>query len=415
MKKMLSIAIVAVMSLVSLVYAQPVLSPQAIIVNPQPGFEVEVWVDRDASGEGVPSYSIGESIRIGVRVAEDSYVYLFSVRSTGEIQQILPNLEDSASENNFMQAGETRTFPPQGARYVFTVGGPTGLDRVIAVASRQRLDTTTLAQFESGANFATSDLGQEGFARSLSIIVEPLPSGDWVTDTALFNVVRAGQGAPAPIYGTLDIRSQPSGARVFVDGQFVGVTPVRYGTLEGAHEVRIEREGYETFVTSVNLRAGQTQLVETGLAPVRRTGTVTFSSQPQGAEVLVGGRSIGRTPTATVTLDEGSYQARFVLPGYEERVVTFDVRGNTNQNVSAELRALRGSLSITANVGGARVFVNGSEAGVIASGTGRLSIPNLPSGSHELTVVAPGFSTVVRDFEIRGGDTTEVQIRQMRR
>jgi hypothetical protein len=392
-----------------------IVSPRSIIVNPEPAFGVEVWVDRDRSGQDTPSYTIGDSIRIGVSVSEDAYVYLFSVRSTGEIQQILPNRQDPASQDNFMRAGETRTFPPDGARYSFTVGGPTGLDRVIAVASQRPLDTSTLADFAAGANFATSDLGQEGFARSLSIIVEPLPQEAWVTDTALFHVVRAGQAAPAALYGTLDIRSEPAGARAFVDGQYVGTTPVRYGAEAGSREVRIEREGYEPFRSSVNLRGGSTQLVEAGLSPIRRTGTVSFSSQPRGAEVLVGGSSLGTTPLGGLTFDEGSYQARFRVSGYEDRVVDFRVQAGTSQTVSTELRALRGTLIVTGNVGGARVYINGSEVGSVPSGTGRLSVPDLPAGSHELVVVAPGYSTVIRDFEISPGRTTEVQARQARR
>ncbi|MDQ3457944.1 MAG: PEGA domain-containing protein, partial [Deinococcota bacterium] len=61
------------------------------------------------------------------------------------------------------------------------------------------------------------------------------------------------------------------------------------------------------------------------------------------------------------------------------------------------------------------VYINGSEVGSVPSGTGRLSVPDLPAGSHELVVVAPGYSTVIRDFEISPGRTTEVQARQARR
>ena len=57
--------------------------------------QVQVWVDKDPSGEGVPVYQVGEGIRIGVNVSAASYVYLYSIKSTGEIQQILPNRFDA--------------------------------------------------------------------------------------------------------------------------------------------------------------------------------------------------------------------------------------------------------------------------------------------------------------------------------
>ncbi len=185
----------------SVALAQPriTVSPQTIVVNPVPSFSAEVFVDKDPSGTGTPSYQITERISVGVRVSEASYIYVFNVRSTGEIVQILPNRYDADGQNNYLQAGETRYFPPQGARYAFNVDGPNGLDKVIAVASRSQLDTRQLADFAGTGTFATSNIGQDGFAQTFSIVVTPIPQGDWVTDTALFYVsLQAVAPTPQP-------------------------------------------------------------------------------------------------------------------------------------------------------------------------------------------------------------------------
>jgi Domain of unknown function (DUF4384) len=180
------------------VLAQPqiTVSPQSIVINPLPSFGVEVFVDKDSSGSGTPSYQVGEAISVGVRVSEASYVYVFNVKATGEIRQILPNRYDADGQNNYLQAGETKYFPPRGARYAFNVDGPNGLDKVIAVASRSQVDTSQLADFVDDSGFASSNIGQDGFAQSFSIVVTPIPQADWVTDTAVFNV---GSGAAQPI------------------------------------------------------------------------------------------------------------------------------------------------------------------------------------------------------------------------
>lgn len=395
-------------------FAQPniVISPESIVVNPRPAFNVEVFVDKDPSGNATPSYAIGEEIRIGVRVDRDAYIYLFNVRSNGVIDQILPNRFDAQGENNFLRSGETKFFPPQNARYSFNVDGPTGLDKVIAVASRDPLNTEQLARFSASGDFATSSIGEEGFAEALSIIVRPIPQETWVTDTALFWV---GSPPSTPRYGTLNITSSPSGAQAFVDGQFVGFTPVRFGTLSGNRSVRVELDGYETFSTTVNVRGGRTEPVNANLRQARRTGTVTFTSQPSGAEVYVDGRLVGTTPTGAITLDEGSYEARFARQGYNDSFVTFQVSRNSSQTVSRTLQARQGALAITANVGGALVFVNGSQVGTIASGSGQLTVSNLPAGTHELVVVAPGYRTYLSDFTVRSGQTTDVRVQQSRR
>jgi hypothetical protein len=211
MKPLKNLVLLLLVFTFSVVLAQPriTVSPQTIVVNPVPTFSVEVFLDKDSSGNATPSYQIGEAISIGVRVSEAAYIYVFNVRSTGEIIQILPNRYDADGQNNYLQAGETKYFPPRGARYAFNVDGPNGLDKVIAVASRSQLDTRQLADFTGTGNFATSNIGQDGFAQTFSIVVTPIPQEDWVTDTALFYV---GSQSSAP---TPQPAPQPTGVVLF--------------------------------------------------------------------------------------------------------------------------------------------------------------------------------------------------------
>lgn len=240
--------------------AQPQIGPSAIVVNPVPSFTAEVSVDRDASGAGTPVYNIGDPVTVAVRSSEAGYVYLFNVRAGGEVVQLLPNRLDNAGGDNAIAAGETKTFPPPGARYAFTIGGPDGLDRVTAVVSKTPLDTATLAQFGSGG-LAESTLTPERFAESLSVIVTPLPTEAWVTDTASFQVGRTAAptpptpAAPAPV-GTLNITSSPSGAQVFVDDRPLGTTPLVAATPPGEHLVRLEYPGYLTYQGPVTVAPG---------------------------------------------------------------------------------------------------------------------------------------------------------------
>jgi len=397
----------------------PVLSPQAIIVNPVPSYEVEVFVDKDPSGETTPSYAVGEAIRIGVRVSEDAYVYLFNVRPDGGVNQILPNnyvpegQTIADGQDNFVRAGETKYFPPEGAAYEFQAAAPEGLDKVIAVASETQLDTSTLASFENDSNFASSTLGEEGFADALSVIVTPLPQEDWVSDTALFYVGSAA--AAAPQYGTLSVTSEPAGARVLVDDVFVGYTPLRYGTSSGEHVVRIELEGYDDFQSTVNVVGGETRTVQATLSSQQQLGQAAFESNPSGAQVYVDGQLIGTTPTDTVSLAEGTHQARFVLPGYDDTYLDFSVTAGSYQLVSGELRTQAGTLELTGNVGGALVFIDGQRVGTIPNGSGRLTFEDLAPGTHEITVTAPGFSTFVGEFEILPGQPTSLSVSQSRR
>jgi hypothetical protein len=58
--------------------------------------------------------------------------------------------------------------------------------------------------------------------------------------------------------GGLQIDSDPDGARVFVDGEEVGVTPVHVKDLPvGSRVVRVEAEGYATWTTAARVVANQ--------------------------------------------------------------------------------------------------------------------------------------------------------------
>jgi Domain of unknown function (DUF4384) len=214
--KRLFVLMVALLGLVTYAQTQIVVSPQSIVINPRPSFGVEVFTDKDTSGNATPSYQIGEAISIGVRVSEASYVYVFNIKATGEVQQIIPNRYDADGQNNYLQAGETKYFPPRGARYAFNVDGPNGLDKVIAVASRSQVDTNQLAAFGTDPNFASSNIGEAGFAQTFSIVITPIAQNDWVTDTAIYYV---GSRPSAPAFGSVGITSNPNGAEAYIDGQ----------------------------------------------------------------------------------------------------------------------------------------------------------------------------------------------------
>ncbi|MFN2321774.1 MAG: PEGA domain-containing protein [Trueperaceae bacterium] len=400
------------LALVGAALAQSVvISPRSIVVNPVPGFDVEVFVDKDTSGRDAPAYEVGESMRVSVRPSVDAYVYLFSLSAGGEVEQVLPNRLDGAGSDPLVRAGQTRTFPPSGARYQFTVVPPNGLAKVIAVASREPLDTSTLVSFRGEDDFlASSSMGEDAFARALRIIVTPLPQNDWVSATALYYV---GSRPAQAAYGRLEVSSTPSGAEVYVDRSFAGFTPLRYDLRPGTYDVEVVGSG-STYAERVQVRPDRSTTVAATFRPVVRTGTARFVSTPTGADVYVDGSYVGTTPIGSASFDVGTYSVEFRAAGYDTLRRTFEVRAGQDTRVDATLRAQAGTLELTSNVGGARVFLNGRDVGVIPSGTGRLVLRDLASATYEVTLVAPGYRTAVESVRVDAGRTTAITLRQTR-
>lgn len=161
-------------------FASPArITTQSIIINPAPNPNVQVrtWVDR-------PQYRVGQQIRISVSVTRDAYVYLFNINADGRMSVVFPN---AYGADNFMYAGDTRTFPSAGDGYTFTVDGPSGTDRILAVASTESLDMGDVYS-STGDFYDVMPTSVNGLARALSIVVQPVPSHNWVTGITSYRV-----------------------------------------------------------------------------------------------------------------------------------------------------------------------------------------------------------------------------------
>jgi hypothetical protein len=80
----------------------------------------------------------------------------------------------------------------------------------------------------------------------------------------------ASEVAPRGFVGDLSIASTPAGARVFINGLAVGVTPlVLYERQAGSVAIQIASEGFERWSASVQVRAGQMTSVAATLRPAR--------------------------------------------------------------------------------------------------------------------------------------------------
>lgn len=73
------------------------------------------------------------------------------------------------------------------------------------------------------------------------------------------------EGPPTPLHVALQtlnvalaLESDPSPVLVRVDGAYVGNTPLSGATAPGTHELRMERQGFETWRETITLQAGET-------------------------------------------------------------------------------------------------------------------------------------------------------------
>lgn len=163
-----------------------------------------------------------------------------------------------------------------------------------------------------------------------------------------------------------EVRSEPPGAEVRVDGHIAGPTPLTVALTPGDHHVRMELEGYNPVDSSIKVRRGENGTLVKSLIPAVAPPPAgekwEVSSAPSGAEVQVDDRSAGHTPL-TVLLTPGEHSVRLALEGFKSFNSTAKVQPGQAGALHAALTPLPASLTLTSSPPGAAVVVDGESRG----------------------------------------------------
>jgi len=115
-------------------------------------------------------------------------------------------------------------------------------------------------------------------------------------------LVRVPSAPPIPdprVNASLTIKSTPPGAMVFVNNQYIDVTPVEVFREKGAYSIRLVLSGYEPYSRRIDVN-GRGQEVFAKLKPIE-PAFIRITSEPSDAEVLLDGNKVGRSPITVET------------------------------------------------------------------------------------------------------------------
>lgn len=144
---------------------------------------------------------------------------------------------------------------------------------------------------------------------------------------------------PINTLGSILVTSIPTGASVYVDNDYKGVTPSR-GNLEipdlyqGTYYLVVHYPGYEDFIQTVYVTGGETTDINCALSPTvtpaPASGSLTIQSTPDSAGILLNNEYKGITPVTLKNINPGNYTLILQKQGYEDN--TLDVQVNADQN-----------------------------------------------------------------------------------
>jgi hypothetical protein len=150
--------------------------------------------------------------------------------------------------------------------------------------------------------------------------------------------------------GQLQVRSSPSGARVFFNGKEIGTSPVTIRDVgQGTHTIRVTRSGYLSQQRRVSVSAAQPtspltfELARERAAPAPAaqaaggSAPLMVESRPPGARVFLDGKLVGTTPLTMSDVPAGAHAVRLDLAGYRPWVSSVRVVAGEPGRVTASL------------------------------------------------------------------------------
>ena len=354
------------------------------IINPNPIFSLRLLLDK---GRG-ESFNPGEKITIRFKSTRDAFVTLYNYDTAGRVKIIFPN---RYSPHNFVKAGqeykvEGQIAPDTQAGTEFVQGFATTRPLLVSENIKNMIAKQLMPQISSD---------YRSFIQRMKSIIRPLPPTEWVSSNLLsFNII----SPPPPVnHGNILINSNPSGAKVYLNDVYRGISPLSLNSLDvGYYQVKMVKSGYEDWSKKVYVYSSKTTNVSATLVPLLQSGSIAISCNQSNAKIYLDGDYKKRTSSSkTVMLEDinaGYHELSITKTGYTDWSEKIYVTPNQVINVYVNLTKplTDGSIAISCNQGNAKIYLDEKyQKRTLANKS--VELKNIEQGYHELLITKEGY------------------------
>ena len=155
---------------------------------------------------------------------------------------------------------------------------------------------------------------------------------------------------PLPAYGSISVYCNQGNAKIYLDGSYQKRTStnqsVELKNVEpGYHELMINKDGYQKWVSTILVTANQTRTVSAYLVPEINYGSLAIYCNISGAKIFLNGTykttTLSFQPKILKEIKEGKYEITLIKDGYRTWVEDIWVYAGETTSLYVEMNKIK--------------------------------------------------------------------------
>ena len=209
--------------------------------------------------------------------------------------------------------------------------------------------------------------------------------------------------ALVPGWADIAIDSIPPQARLAVNGQAAGITPLTIELPAGEHELVLTAEKFKPWRQVIAVQANQPRTLDTvRLQPA--DGVLTVLTKPVGANVMLNGNFAGQTPLELKIAAKSQHSIHLYKAGYEKANRKVKLGSQESKTVTVALKPKLGVINFAVKPAGAEILINGKSRGAVPPQLRLVAV------EHQIEIKKKGYQSYRTRITPRPGFPQEIRI-----
>lgn len=193
--------------------------------------------------------------------------------------------------------------------------------------------------------------------------------------------------------GTLSVDSYPKDSEVYLNGEYIGNTPISKTINVGKYSIEVRKEGYKNYFKEIEIKKGRETIIIANLE--RKIGGISVKTEPDGATVYIDGKNYGLTPIEIFDLEVGKHEILITKEGYKSIIKEVEIKEEIIEISETLIKGISKAY-INSNPRGATVIIDGKELGKTP-----LEINEISLGRHFITLKALGYEEMTKTIDVK--------------